>query len=70
MGDFDHSVIQTCPLKDHKNGVYIFFISSKVFANGNTFATREGIGIWDNKDVTMHIKEDAKVLLIEVSMNL
>ena len=68
MGNFDKGVTQTYPLKNPNNGVYIFVISGTVVINGNTLATRDGFGIWDTKDVSMDVKEDANVLLMEVPM--
>ncbi|OLF38987.1 MULTISPECIES: pirin family protein [unclassified Psychrobacter] len=68
MGDFDKGVTQTYQLNDADNGVYIFVISGKVTVNGNTLDTRDGLGVWDTKNFTMDVEEDAKVLLMEVPM--
>lgn len=69
MGDFDNGVTQTYELKNPNNGVYIFVISGKVVVNGNTLDTRDGLGVWDTKNFTMDVIEDAKVLLMEVPMS-
>ena len=69
MGDFDKGVTQTYELKNPNNGVYIFVISGKVVVNGNTLDTRDGLGVWDTKNFTMDVIEDAKVLLMEVPMS-
>ena len=69
MGDFDKGVTQTYELKNPNNGVYIFVISGKVVVNGNTLDTRDGLGVWDTKNFTMDVEEDAKVLLMEVPMS-
>lgn len=69
MGDFDKGVTQTYQLHDPNNGVYIFVISGKVIVNGNTLDTRDGLGVWDTKNFTMDVEEDAKVLLMEVPMS-
>ena len=69
MGDFDNGVTQTYELKNPDNGVYIFVISGKVVVNGNTLDTRDGLGVWDTKNFTMDVIDDAKVLLMEVPMN-
>ncbi|WP_201575363.1 pirin family protein [Psychrobacter sp. H8-1] len=68
MGDFDKGLTETYQLKDPSNGVYIFVISGKVVVNGNTLDTRDGLGVWDTKNFTMDVEEDAKVLLMEVPM--
>ena len=69
MGNFDKGVTQTYELKNPNNGVYIFVISGKVVVNGNTLDTRDGLGVWDTKNFTMDVEEDAKVLLMEVPMS-
>ena len=69
MGDFDKGITQTYELKNPNNGVYIFVISGKVVINGNTLDTRDGLGVWDTKNFTMDVEEDAKVLLMEVPMS-
>ena len=69
MGDFDKGITQTYELKNPNNGVYIFVINGKVVVNGNTLDTRDGLGVWDTKNFTMDVEEDAKVLLMEVPMS-
>ena len=69
MGDFDKGVTQTYQLKDPNNGVYVFVISGKAVVNGNTLDTRDGLGVWDTKNFTMDVIDDAKVLLMEVPMS-
>lgn len=68
MGDFDKGVTQSYQLKNANNGVYIFVISGKVVVNGNTLATRDGLGVWDTKSFSMDVIDDARVLLMEVPM--
>lgn len=69
MGDFDKGVTETYQLKNPNNGVYIFVISGKVVVNGNTLDTRDGLGVWDTKNFTMDVLDDARVLLMEVPMS-
>ena len=69
MGDFDKGLTQTYELKNPNNGVYIFVISGKAVVNGNTLDTRDGLGVWDTKNFTMDVIDDAKVLLMEVPMS-
>ena len=69
MGDFDKGITQTYELKNPNNGVYIFVISGKVVVNGNTLDTRDGLGVWDTKNFTMDVLDDARVLLMEVPMS-
>ena len=69
MGDFDKGVTETYQLKNPNNGVYIFVISGKVVINGNTLDTRDGLGVWDTKNFTMDVLDEAKVLVMEVPIN-
>lgn len=69
MGDFDKGITQTYELKNSNNGVYVFVISGKVVVNDNTLDTRDGLGVWDTKNFTMDVIDDAKVLLMEVPMS-
>ena len=68
MGQFDKGVTQTYELKDTRNGVYVLVLEGSVTINGNTLATRDGLGIWDTKSFTVDADEDARVLLMEVPM--
>ena len=68
MGSFDKGLTETYELKNPNNGVYIFVISGEVIVSGNTLDTRDGLGVWDTKNFTMDVLDDAKVLLMEVPM--
>jgi len=68
LGDFNKDMTQTYQLHNANNGVYIFVIDGKVSVNGNTLNTRDGLGVWDTKSVTMDVEQDSRVLLMEVPM--
>lgn len=68
MGHFDKGVTQTYQLKEANNGVYVFVIEGKVTINGNVLETRDGLGISDTKNFTMDANENARVLLMEVTL--
>lgn len=68
MGHFDKGVTETYDLKDANNGVYVLVLEGSVTINGNTLATRDGLGIWDTKSFTMDATENSRVLLMEVPM--
>ena len=69
MGNFDKGQTETYQLNDPKNGVYILVLEGKVTVNGNTLNTRDGLGVWDTKNFTMDVEDDAQVLLMEVPMS-
>ena len=68
MGDFEQGVTQTYTLNDANNGVYVFVIEGSVTINNNVLNTRDGLGVWDTKSMTMHVLENSKVLIMEVPM--
>ena len=70
IGKFDKSVTQTYQLKDSNNGVYIFVISGKVVISDNILDTRDGLGVWDTRNFTMDVIDDAKVLVMELPVSL
>lgn len=69
MGNFDKGQTETYQLNDPKNGVYILVLEGKGTVNGNTLNTRDGLGVWDTKNFTMDVEDDAQVLLMEVPMS-
>ena len=68
LGSFDKNTTTTYPLHDANNGVYVFVIHGKVLVNGTTLETRDGLGIWETKNFTMDVLDDAQVLVMEVPM--
>ncbi|WP_352310017.1 pirin family protein [Psychrobacter sp. W2-37-MNA-CIBAN-0211] len=68
MGDFEQGVTQNYTLNDANNGVYVFVIEGSVTINNNTLNTRDGLGVWDTKSMTMDVLNNSKVLIMEVPM--
>lgn len=68
LGSFDKDTTTTYPLHDANNGVYVFVIHGKVVVNGTTLETRDSLGIWETKNFTMDVLDDAQVLVMEVPM--
>ena len=68
MGDFEQGVTQNYKLNDANNGVYVFVIEGSVTINNNVLNTRDGLGVWDTKSMTMDVLENSKVLIMEVPM--
>lgn len=50
----------------HSFGVYIFVIEGTIVVEGQELQRRDGQGIYDTQTFGIKIKEDAKVLFIEV----
>lgn len=69
MGNFEQDVTPTYTLNDANNGVYVFVIEGSVTINGNVLSTRDGLGVWDTRSMTMDVTENSKVLIMEIPMN-
>ena len=51
-----------------ENGVYLFLISGEIEINNTTLDERDAIGITDCNEITITIKQQSKILLVEVPM--
>jgi redox-sensitive bicupin YhaK (pirin superfamily) len=51
------------------NGVYIFLIKGKISVGEESLSNRDGIGIWETKEILLKANEDSQALLIEIPMN-
>lgn len=58
--------------KIHKegNGVYAFIIEGNVSINGQKLSRRDGLGIWDVKELSIHADSEAEILLMDVPMQI
>ena len=58
--------------KIHKegNGVYAFILEGEVEINGEQLAKRDGMGIWDTAIINVTATDKARVLLMEVPMDI
>jgi redox-sensitive bicupin YhaK (pirin superfamily) len=52
------------------NGVYAFILDGAVEINGESLSKRDGMGIWDTDTIKVKATENARVLLMDVPMNL
>lgn len=70
MGDFTSGKSVKYHLKKPGNGVYAFVLEGEVTMNGQSLGKRDGYGMWEMESFDMTASTDAKVLLMEVPMNL
>lgn len=71
LGKFDKDTTVDYPLKDPKNGVYAFVINGDFKLNEQELNSRDGLGIWDIKELKLTASsENAEILLMEVPMNI
>jgi len=55
-------------IKKEGNGVYVFVISGSLIVDDHQLDTRDGLGVWDTRDITIKASTDAVVLLMDVPM--
>lgn len=57
------------PLKESKNGIYIFVINGEIGVEGEMLGKRDAIGISEASTVTLEAINQTKLLMIEVPMH-
>ncbi|MFT6796511.1 MAG: redox-sensitive bicupin YhaK (pirin superfamily) [Maribacter sp.] len=66
LGEFDANKSDTYTVRQKGNGVYLFVLEGALSVNGQTLGKRDGYGIWDTTDVTVTAGTKARVLVMEV----
>lgn len=70
LGSFEKGFSSSYRLKKAGNGVYAFIIKGEVTVNGQSLATRDGLGVWDVDQLDIEADEATELLLMEVPMQL
>ena len=70
MGSFDAGQQVNYRVKDGRNGVYAFVLDGDVTIGQQALNTRDGYGLWDIEEISMTADSNARVLLMEVPMQL
>ena len=70
IGEFENGVEETYQLKDKQNGVYAFVLEGEATIEGQDLGKRDGFGVWDTDKITIKATKDAKVLFMDVPMQL
>ena len=70
LGKLDAGVKQNYAWKKAGNGVYAFVLEGTVKINDQELNKRDGFGIWNTEEIEITASSDAKVLLMEVPMNI
>jgi hypothetical protein len=70
MGNLESGVETDYALNDKSNGVYAFVIEGDVTIEGQELNKRDGFGIWNTDKIQIKADSNAKVLLMEVPMDL
>lgn len=71
LGKFDQDIQANYSIKKPGNGVYVFVLSGSFDLDGQTLATRDGLGIRDAAAIEIKaLTTDAEILLMEVPMQI
>ena len=70
IGEFENGCEETYQLNDKQNGVYVFVLEGEVQIEGQDLSKRDGFGVWDTDEISIKATKDAKVLLMDVPMQL
>ncbi|MGH1434662.1 MAG: pirin family protein, partial [Lewinella sp.] len=68
LGDLEKGWSGTYNIKHSGNGVYAFLIEGEVEVAGQQLGKRDGFGIWDTEAFEIKATADAKLLLMDVPM--
>jgi redox-sensitive bicupin YhaK (pirin superfamily) len=70
MGEFTQPVSTRYSLKKEGNGIYAFVLNGEFVIDDQTLNERDGLGIWDTKEINIKATSGSKLLLMEIPMNL
>ncbi len=70
LGHFEQGKQLTYKVKATGNGIYAFILSGEVTIDGQALSSRDGYGLWDIEEMSITANSDAKVLLMDVPMQL
>lgn len=70
LGQLDQGHAETCQVRRQGNGVYLFMLEGEAEVNGQPLHRRDGLGIWDTDSFTVTATKDARILLMDVPMQL
>jgi len=70
LADFEKDAGDTYLLKKKDNGVYLMVIDGEIDVNGIKLGKRDALGIWEVDELKVEAFQNARVLLMEVPMEL
>lgn len=70
FGNLERGFKETYKLKQKGNGVYVFVLQGGLRVEGRLLNDRDGLGVWDVDQIEIQAVSEAKVLLMEVPMDI
>lgn len=69
MGTFEQNIAFAYSLQKQDNGVYAFIIKGSFLVDGKLLQARDGLGIWETKEITVKaLENDAQILIMDIPM--
>lgn len=68
MGELEEGVETTYQIKSENNGVYAFILEGEVTIEGEDLSKRDGYGVWESDKIRIKANKNAKILLMDVPM--
>jgi len=68
LGEFTRDVTTGYQLRKEGNGIYAFVLQGEVEIEGQQLASRDGLGIWEIKEVQVMAHAESRILLMEVPL--
>lgn len=69
MGEFDANHSASYLLNQAGNGIYVMVVAGAIEINGQALGAKDAMGISDFEEIQISIKQNSKILVIEVPMN-
>ncbi|TLX74682.1 pirin family protein [Labilibacter sediminis] len=70
LGDFKSGLMKSYHLNNPKNGIYLMVIDGSITINNTELNQRDAIGITETEQLDIETISNAKLLLMEIPMNL
>ena len=70
MGQLEKGFCENYELRDKNNGVYFFVLEGEATIGDQKLEKRDGYGVWDTDKIEIKADGNAKLLVMEVPMNL
>ncbi len=70
LAKFEEGASDDYQIKKSGNGAYLFVLEGEVEVDGEKLNRRDGMGIWNTEKISVKATQDARVLLMDVPMNL
>lgn len=70
MGSYDTHTEEKYKVHKPGNGIYTFVLEGEVCINEQSLSKRDGYGVWDTDEISITSSDGAKILVMEVPMQL